>query len=477
MSEVKEPKASILASLLAGCMVLLVLGGATLWGLEWWVDRAAWFVDPSWYRLEEGERVSLGCQRFRPITFSRQPAPGVTRILALGGSTVFGFPSRPVGDQPLTENVHGVIGVVQKALDSEWPRQFEVVNLGINGGGIVDTERLLRRAEAWGASALIVYDGNNEFLPVPSQFSAGLWGYALYRQLSVALPRPTTSPGYVGPAAHGSPAHKKAILSLFEDKLNAVIDLGLSAALPVVVSTQAVNRIDVDPNWSTSGDEQHLAVSRTLSETQLTRAMEASPTSADLLWERGRREVDSEMDWLQAAVDHDGLQLRAGSEINEIIRHVGRREGVTLIDAAAVVADTEHVGGLFYDWVHPTPKGAEIIGRLLLEGLAQAEVIPFTPQHVEQTRPPQDDLDEGVLRSARSWLQWACVRQHDPEVRLTAARSLLDSLGSETSEAVASERDAILNVISSWGTRADISDEYRERLSQLHPCMGLQLQR
>jgi hypothetical protein len=179
---------------------------------------------------------------------------------------------------------------------------------------------------------------------------------------------------------------------------------------------------------------------------------------------------------LQASVDHDGLQLRASSEINEIVRRVAARDEVVLVDAAQLVGDAEHTGGLFYDWVHPTPKGADIIGRALLDGLAQAGVIPSNPQHFQPVSTPQADLDEGVLRAARSWLQWACVRQHDPSVRLRAAESLLNSLGPDTSAAVAAERQAILNVIASWGTQTnDVSDEYRARLAQLHPCLEAQL--
>jgi hypothetical protein len=147
-----------------------------------------------------------------------------------------------------------------------------------------------------------------------------------------------------------------------------------------------------------------------------------------------------------------------------------------LVDAAQLVGDAEHTGGLFYDWVHPTPKGADIIGRALLNGLAQAGVIPSSPQYFRPVPTPQADSDEGVLRAVRSWLQWACVRQHDPSVRLRAAESLLESLGPDTTAAVNTERQALLKVVSSWGAQTDdVSAEYRDRLSQLHPCLEAQL--
>lgn len=475
MSLPDQNKQGWVAELAAGTVLLFVLGVAALWGLDTWVDTRAWLVDPSWYKLETGETVSLSCQRFRPVTFSLKPAPGVTRILVVGGSTAFGFPTRPTGEAPLKRNVHGMVGMVAESLETHWPGKYELINLGINGGGIVDTERIVRRAEAWGASAMIVYDGNNEFLPVPKDFSARLWSSALYRQLSVLRPRATNSQGWTSPAAHGGDEQKAAILDLFESKLNSVVDLGETFGLKVLVSTQAVNRYGMDPNWSTSGDAEVLKQASRATIEKLESDIGHAPHSSDLLWQAGIKVEDASIAGalVQGAVDHDGLQLRASGEINAAIRRVGERDGVTLIDGAEAMAQLEHNGNLFYDWVHPTERGSRVLAEALIEGLASSGVIPYSAAPLSTPSVPLADQEGGALRASRSWLQWACVREHDPGFRLSNARRLAQSVAESSRTSVRIEAAAIMAVAAGWdSSSAEIPEEHRVRLSGLHPCLA-----
>ncbi len=465
----------------AGLVVFVVLGLAALGGLEWYVDRIAWMIDPSWYRIEQTtDEVEFGCQKFRPTSFSSLPEEGVTRILMLGGSTTFGFPNRPTGDEPLSSPIHGFVGVVQASVDAQYPGQFEFVNLGINGGGTVDTLRVLRKAQAWGASAMVVYDGNNEFLAAPARFSARMWASALYRQLTLLLPRPMASPGWVGPPAYGTPSHRQAILDLFEDQLSSIVQVGQERGLKVLVSTQAVNTRLVDPNWSITGDASTLIDLDQASEEELVEGLNAHPDSADLAWalavRRSRSGVNAESLY-QAATDNDGLQLRASSEINAAIRSVAQEEGAWLVDAALAIRREEQqsTNPYFYDWVHPRPNGARIIARGVLDGLQGTGIIPDTPIDLIDPDVPTEDRIEGEVRAARSWLQWACVRQHDPTHRLSMARASAArvlSLQPEHPEAL-----AIHTLIEGWNTPpVSLTPAMASRLGSMHDCLARRME-
>lgn len=406
--------------------LMAVLLPVTLGAIEVWERRWAWPVDPAWYGVDESDdTVRVHCQSFAPVRFTPQPAAGVTRILAVGGSTTFGFPDHPAGPDDVAGPGSGFIGAMQGALDARWPGAYELVNLGVNGGNSVDSLRMLRRASHWGARALVIYDGHNEFVTMPAHYSAGMWQFALYRHAMLLASGVRDSPGWVGPAASPSPVHTEAVLDLFRANLHAMMD---EAGVPIVIATQASNLSGIDPSWSTSGDARAVA---SLSGAALQKQWDETPQSADLAWAVGQRllaagpvlsaaDADAATDALRAAADNDGLTLRATSAVNGVIREVADAHHATLVDAEAAVQAGGAAPGtdLFYDWVHPRPEAARRLGLAMLEGLVMAGVLPEVP---EVPLPAADSLAE--VRAARSWLQWACVRGHDPTWRLGLARS------------------------------------------------------
>jgi len=457
-----------------GSMLVLfvVFGVVGLFGIEIFVDRYAWLVDPSWYRLTQEEPLQFGCHQFRPVEFEQEPAQGVTRILMMGGSTTFGFPTRPVGEAPISRPAHGYVGLVDTALENSNPGGFEVINLGINGGSTVDTLRLLRRGEGWGADVLVVYDGNNEFLQVPESFSPRLWRFALVRQLGILIPRPMASPGWVGAPAVGSDKHLDAVLSVFRHNLESIVDLAHGQEMKVLLATQAVNLTEVDPNWSTGGSSDTLTELDTLSDAEVESLWEQQPDVADLAWEVGQRRLASGADALealQAAVDLDGLQLRASSDVNRVIREVAAQKGATLVDAATAIRSVPQKG-LFFDWVHPTAKGARILAASVLDGLEQAGVVSNTPVPAS-SNVPEEDVVAGTLRAARSWLQWACVRGHDPTWRLQKAEERARQvLALSPQEA---EAHAVVDLATGWhGSPVELEPSIIKRFLPLHPCIA-----
>ncbi|GDX83515.1 hypothetical protein LBMAG42_53260 [Deltaproteobacteria bacterium] len=433
-------------------------------GIEAWEARYAWPADPSWYAVEEHDRrVCVRSQQFAPVEFPAAPADGVTRILVAGGSTTFGFPERPVGDEPTTQ-LGGFVAAMQAALDVAAPGKVELINVGINGGNSEDTLRVLRRAQAWGATGLVLYDGHNEFMNVPAHFSAKLWGFATYRHAMAAAPRASAAPGWVGEAAYGDDTHAAAVLTHFRANLEAIADLGW----PTVAATQAGNLYGLDPSWSTTGDEAELRGLSTLSDEALAARWRAGHPSADLAFAYGRRGLgpDSAVA-LRTAADVDGLPFRASSTVNATIREVGAAHGWTLVDGEAATGDRE-----FYDNVHPLPAAAARLAMAMLNGMQRAGMI--LPDFPEAAPIPPPDPPEAARRTAAYWLRWACVRQHDPVLRIQAthvwAGRVLE-LHPDNADAL-----AILALAESMasGIPAALPDdpELRRRLSGIHPCVA-----
>lgn len=412
-----------------GCLRLLLttlcLLASAAWALETWLDRWAWPVDPAWYRVEEANgTVTVGCQAFAPVRFDVTPAPGVTRVLVAGGSTTFGFPERPPGTAPLGPPRHGVAGAAQAALDAAWPGQFEVVNLGINGGASEDTLRVLRRTIHLGASALVLYDGHNEFMGFPGGAWAAGWRLATYRRLAVLLPRAVESPGWVGAAAYGDERGAAAVMQQFAHNLRAIAALARGARVPVVMATQASNLRDFQPSWSTEGVVDGAAA---LTPAERVARLAAHPASADLAFLVGQDRLAAGQDaWsaLATARDHDAMPFRASTAVNRVIRAVATESGWTLVDAEAALADLGPPGeASFYDWVHPRPAASARLANALLDGLARVGVLPDLPPTAVAREPEAGEVTGVHTRLAVAWLQWAMVRQHDPWARLARARA------------------------------------------------------
>lgn len=443
-----------MASNQPGCLTQIVVTLAAAFvavaGIELWVDRYAWPVDPGWYRLEvaDGE-VTFTCQNFEPVRFSVKPEK--RRIIVLGGSTTFGYPERRVGTEPARE-VGGFVGALQRAAPD-----VEFVDLGVNGGNSVDTVRIWRRAVDWGADTVVVYDGHNEFMDIAPGVIAPLWRFALYRQLAVLLPKTTVSPGWVGPPSYGSEANRQAVVDRFRRNLETIVDLAEDHGIKVVMVTQIANLAGFDPSWSTSGEP---------------------PGDADRAWARGSQRLGSlrgpiHRSSLLEALDEDGMPFRASTAIDDVIREVAQQRGATLVEGAPgwTTFEGEDPSGLdaadpsaFYDWVHLQPAAAaELAGAI-----GGALGLPAAP--TLSAFSPADTLAIDT-RVAAGWLQWSCVRQHDPAFRLQNAaewanRALIVAPGDP-------EATALLALATHQPVVAD--ERLRIKLSHIHPCIAAQL--
>jgi hypothetical protein len=474
----EEPPPSLLK------MALTTVAGLALVavGLEYWERHHAWPVADSWYQLSESDGlVEFRCQNFAPVRFSAEPAPGVTRILMMGGSSTFGFPLRPVGGPPLDRPEHGFVGVLQQGFDRAWPDTIELVNLGVNGGSSADAVRLLRRAEGWGVSGVVLYDGHNEFMSVPERFSARLWPLALYRRFSALGSTATQAPGWSGASSYGGPEHAAAVARRFEDNLIHIADTVAGMGVPLVVSTQASNLAGLDPSWSIGPTDVDLPGLSGLDDATLEASFSSHPHVADVAWQAGRRRAargEPARAAFLAAADHDGMPFRATSPLNQIIRGLGERDGVTVVDAELDLHRQTGTPGNqeFFDNVHPQPETAVVIAESVALGMRSAGLVPSAGLGAlrRATHSPQDDV-EGQLRTARMWLRWAAMRPHDATHRLTQstryAELVLDARpGDADAQALLAAADGLAGVPSPRPLPED--PQVRERLARVHPAVA-----
>lgn len=467
--------------------IFVAFGALALVGLETWADRYAWPVDPAWYRIDEhAGAVTFGCQNFAPVQFTAAPQPGRIRIVVLGGSAAFGFPERPVGQEPVSSMAYGIAGVMQATLDAAWPGRFEVVNLGVNGGTSEDTLRLARKAMGWGPAALVVYDGNNEFMDVPRHITPALWRFALYRQTAVLRERATVAPGWVGAPAWTTTTAAEAVHARLRRDLDAVADLAQDASIPLVLSTQATNLAGFDPSWSTSGDPAFLSTLAAREDAELEQRLAETPACADLAWAVGQRRLAAGQDptaALQTAVDHDGMAFRPTTEVNAIIRTVAADRDAVLVDAVAAVGGAPGEAE-FYDWVHPRPGAARAIGGAIVAGLGQAGLLPAerTPSSSELSietavLPPSEAVARDT-RVAVSWVQWACVRAHDPGFRLRRAEFWAREAAVRDPEApIPAALLQVITLLDDPSAQLDppLPEPMAARMAAIHPCVAARL--
>ncbi|MAA80540.1 MAG: hypothetical protein CL916_14895 [Deltaproteobacteria bacterium] len=393
-------------------MLCAVLFGLLM--LEQYAQHA-WLIDPNWYSLEETkDSVTFRCQSFRPVSFAKKKAKDTTRILFMGGSPIFGFPYRPVGTDPITtDEEQGIVGSLRQILQQNSTQKYEIINLGINGGRSSDTYKVLQKAYVWDIDILLIYDGNNEFFHVPQDFSPTLWRSALYRLFVTSAQPPPSVLVSKSPSPYGGFAQEKAVEEEFSRTLGKIIDFALEKNIQPIVITQAILRTGYDPTWSVEGPPKEEETLR------LKTLRQKYPKSAPVAWKWWRQQYEKGV-WDEQAlvdsVDYDSLRLRARSSIQNIIRSIAQEKNIEMIDVYdSMIQNEEYDLDLFYDWVHPTSKGAHQIAHTITEHILDTTTISSVPIKTK-------DL-EAMRQIATIWLRAACIREYDPTFRLNQARS------------------------------------------------------
>ena len=346
-------------------------------------------------------------------------------------------------------------------LNQNAAQHYEIINLGINGGRSADTYTLLRKVSSWDIDILLIYDGNNEFFHVPQTFSPTLWSSALYRFFVTSPQSPPTAKSSTLPSPYGGPDQEQAVEDEFGRTLRTIIELAIEEKIQPILITQAIHRTGYDPTWSTQGpqkgeddvDAQELRLKY--------------PRSAPVAWNWWRHQQKQGI-WdeqaLTDSIDYDALRLRARSSIQDIIRNTAHEKKIELIDVYASMIQSEKSNDtLFYDWVHPTSKGAQYIAHTIAEHILGTKLYLSVPQKTEDT--------EALRQIAMIWLRSACIREYDPTFRLAQARSYAQQvLEQQPNDERAS---SVITIVDNWSaSQILLTPDMRPVFKQQGSCLA-----
>lgn len=100
-------------------------------------------------------RPELRVRGMHDVSFTREPAPGVRRLFALGGSTTYGIPYE-IEEQGFPERLGR--SLARHASPARW----EVLNLGVAGLDSRALPEMVEELLAYEPHGLVLYTGNNE---------------------------------------------------------------------------------------------------------------------------------------------------------------------------------------------------------------------------------------------------------------------------------------------------------------------------
>ena len=337
----------------------------------------------------------------RPVD-ARLPAKpeGCYRILALGGSTVEGFPAPSMG---FVRQLEAGLRVLEP------DRRVEVLNLG---AGATPSSYVLRRLEHTidaKPDLVIVLTAHNEFLNRPDGDSAGseLGGLleelaltrvlrkAVYRVYRPQPPREHILPDRLVPHDRKSAWFRSAV-EKYRANLAAIVKLTQSHGVPLFLCTAPCNLADWPPvhrriAWAMSNpryDEDLSDIKALIADERYQDARAAADSRlrkygedamALYLKAKAYQRLERHREALELFVrakDRDPYPWRGLSEFNDLVRSLGGRKRVRVVDLARTLERHAKGGAVGFelvsDNVHPTPLGNAIIAGELIREMADA---------------------------------------------------------------------------------------------------------
>jgi hypothetical protein len=425
---------------LAVFVPVLLLGGLEL------ALRAAGYGYPTRLALPVrdgstyGVNLRFGWRFFPPaiarvpllFSFAAEKPSGTCRIFVMGASAAQGYP----------DGAFSFARILEVLLGRRYPGvKFEVINTSIVATNSHVVLPIAREVVNYDPDLLIVYLGNNEVIGpygIGSDLTRPAGSLAAVR-FGIALRR--TRIGQLLQSAVGWISGRDRVLQewggmeqyarnriaaedprlekvygYFERNLIDICDAAARARVPVVLGTVAVNLQDSAPFASLHRPDRapgQLAAWDSL----YARGVEAAETGdiatalagfaaaaeidscyADLQFRQGTLylaagDTSLAREHFLRARDRDALRFRADSRINTIIRETaGTQPGVVLADAARVFADSTRGptapsdADLFYEHVHPTFAGNDLLARSFLPVVADA-LPAWVQQHEDGAAP------------------------------------------------------------------------------------------
>lgn len=311
--------------------------------------------------------------------------PGTYRILAVGGSTIRGYPLSELG----------IVAQLEAWLRALRPgRRVEVINLGQPSEPSYYVRRTVENTIDSDVDLAIVLTGHNESLPGAEPMAI------LRRRVRALLTRsalgsllagsPSTADGV---ARTTEPAEYRAALERFARNLRATVEAARARGVPVILLTPPSNLADWAPAYRLQPPDSTY-IERVDGARALVvdgRVAEARAKLEELRRQYG--EDDAMLSFVQAllfrvegrasdarrlfvrARDLDPFRWRATSECSEIVRSFSELDGVRVIDMQEVYErhSVDRLVGLnlVADNVHPTPLGYSVMAREVIRAMAR----------------------------------------------------------------------------------------------------------
>jgi tetratricopeptide (TPR) repeat protein len=342
------------------------------------------------------------------------------RIFCVGSSACAGWP-HPRGET--------FSAYLEQALAAAYPdRKVEVVNAAAHGFAAYRTRRVLDEVLQMQPDAVLVWEGNNEFLEDRNYDSAGAWVDSVARcfltvQRLCDLTRAT--PQLSGEALKGEAQtmwkkSRQQALHLREDpvqfakvqdhfrwSIEHMVDAAQRRRVPIVLCTVPVNLRDWVPTASCNRlvgaprerwQELYDHARRCLLQQDYEHGIEfmrqaiamEGEHAESYFWLGRLLEADQQKaaawDAYSKARDQDYNPFRALGCFNETIRALARDhpgQGVHLLDLDRVFTDATANAApgfdLFLDYVHPTKPANLVVAAKVYDLLIGAGVLPGTP--------------------------------------------------------------------------------------------------
>lgn len=316
--------------------------------------------------------------------FEIEKQPNTFRVFVLGGSSAAGYPFMPLGS---------FSRYLRLRLEQNYPtKNIEIVNLSLTAVNSYTIRDLIPDVLDQDADLILIYAGHNEYygaLGAGSMESLGKSRAVVNFVLSLnkfkttqlvrnilkniitifASEDKTKSGTLMSRMAQnqeiglGSDTYSLGI-DQFEGNLTDIIELVREKNVPIIISTLASNIKDQIPFVSKKDNE--LEDARTIYKYARNEYQNLNYEKADSLF--------------RLAKDLDQLRFRAPEEINRIIKNLGDKFNIPIVNTDSILSHNSTNGiignNLMTDHLHLTLEGYQELGKLFYNKIANSNLLP-----------------------------------------------------------------------------------------------------
>ena len=252
-----------------------------------------------------------------------------------------------------------------------------------------------------------------------------------------------------------NPEAYKEVVRRYEEKVAELVRYLKTNNVPVIISTNASNYADFEPNRSVytgnkdkQGDfRKEMDLGKETYEKEqykealgyFQKALEIDSKFAEANYMMGqvyRKLGKNEEAWnyFSKAVDNDMMPIRAVSEQNDYILEIKESAGVGIVDAVKVLRENSKDGlignNLMSDGHHPNLKGYALISEIIAKKImamfpGEEKFVKYSDLQISEIFENKDILFD-VYTSRAAWFIRLSSWRYDPSQRLKTAENYID---------------------------------------------------